>query len=96
MITKNGIELDLRKTKYSYEFGEYIFYFSSKLYLKKFKEGVLNYIILENTKITNKYKIKINVTSYLSVSFYKKIEKRGFRVIDRNSGLEIDEFNEFI
>lgn len=96
MITKNGIELDLRKTKYSYEFGEYIFYFSSKLYLTKFKEGVLNYIILENAKITNKYKIKINVTSYLSVSFYKKIEKRGFRVIDKNSGLEIDEFNEFI
>lgn len=96
MVTKNGIELDLRKTKYSYEFGEYIFYFSSKLYIKKFKEGVLNYIILENAKITNKYKIKINLTSYLSVSFYKKIEKRGFRVIDRNSGLEIDEFNEFI
>lgn len=96
MVTKNGIELDLRKTKYSYEFGEYIFYFSSKLYLKKFKEGVLNYIILESAKITNKYKIKINVSNYLSVSFYKKIEKRGFRVIDRNSGLEIDEFNEFI
>lgn len=96
MVTKNGIELDLRKTKYSYEFGEYIFYFSSKLYMKKFKEGVLNYIILESAKITNKYKIKINITNYLSVSFYKKIEKRGFRVVDRNSGLEIDEFNEFI
>lgn len=96
MVTKNGIELELKKSNYSYEFGEYIFYFSSKLYLKKFKEGVLNYIILESAKITNKYKIKINVTNYLSVSFYKKIEKRGFRVINRNSGLEIDEFNEFI
>lgn len=96
MVTKNGIELDLRKTKYSYEFGEYIFYFSSKLYLKKFKEGVVTYLILETAKITNKYKIKINISNYLAVSFYKKIEKRGFRVIDRNSGLEIDEFNEFI
>lgn len=96
MVTKNGIELDLRKTKYSYDFGEYIFYFSSKLYLKKFKEGVVTYLILETAKITNKYKIKINISNYLSVSFYKKIEKRGFRVIDRNSGMEIDEFNEFI
>lgn len=96
MLTKNGIELDLRKSHYIYIFKNYIFYFSSELYLKKFKEGLLNFIFLENTKISNKYKIKIDLSDYLSVSFYKKIEKRGFRVIEKDTGYVIDEFEEFI
>jgi YHS domain-containing protein len=96
MLTKNGVELDLRKSKYKCIFKNYIFYFSSEFYLKKFKENLANFIFLENTKISNRYKIKIDLSDYLSICYYKKIEKRGFRVIDKNTGYTIDEFENFI
>ena len=80
MKTKNGIELDLKQSEYFCDFLGAVFYFSSELYLNKFKEIVKNYVEMEQAKFINKYKINVDLKFYFAVSLYKKIEKRGFRI----------------
>ena len=92
MKTKNGIELDLKNSSYIYNYNNLKFYFSSELYLKKFQENLSYYIFMETTKIINKYKVKINLNLYLAISFYQKIEKRGFYIKYGNEEIEIPKF----
>ena len=35
----------------------------------------------DDNKIKAKYKVDINLTNYLLLAYYKKIEKRGFKVL---------------
>lgn len=91
MQTQNGIELDLSKSNYKYEFRNYIFYFSSKLYMEKFSKNVSDYILIESLKLKNKYMVHIDFSLFLSVAFYKKVEKRGFRIVHKNMGFIISE-----
>lgn len=95
MKTANGIELDLNKSEYKFIFEDFIFYFSSEFYMNKFKNGVQQFILLETIKLQNKYKLKINLNLYLAVSFYKRIEKRGFRVVHKTNGFLLGETNIF-
>lgn len=95
MQTQNGIELNLKESKFQYEFKNFIFYFSSQLYLEKFKKNLDEYIMVETIKIRNKYKLHIDFSLFLAVSLYKKIEKRGFRVAHKNMGFIINEFTVF-
>lgn len=82
MITKNGICLNVKESEYkSLKYG-LLFYFSSKLYLEKFESNVEKYVNEESLKIKNKYKMNANFEVYLAISFYKKIEKRGFYIFD--------------
>lgn len=92
MKTKNGIELDLKNSSYIYDYNNLKFYFSSELYLKKFQENLSYYIFMETTKIINKYKVKINLNLYLAISFYQKIEKRGFYIKYGNEEIENPRF----
>lgn len=96
MKTKNGIELELNKSKYIVEFKSLKFYFSSELYKNKFNEQLKDYINIENLKIDNKYKVLIDLSEYLAVSLYKKIEKRGFLVYYGNVNLEETYFTNLI
>lgn len=91
MQTPNGIELNLQESKYKYEYNNFIFYFSSKSYLEKFKKNISDYILMESYKIKNKYNIHINFSLFLAVALYKKIEKRGFRITHKNMGYIISE-----
>ena len=59
-----------------------IFYFSSEALKNKFENLYNYYIKEENLKMLNKYKVKVNNDLMLSISLYKKVEKRGFRVVD--------------
>lgn len=89
MKTKNGIYLDLTESEYVYNFGGLSFYFSSEFYRNKFKNEVKNYVQYETMKIVSKYDIKVSFDIMLAISLYKKIEKRGFRVLDIESKKEI-------
>ena len=73
MTTKRGIELDLNESNYVLDLYGFRFYFSSKFYLRKFKNGVISFVNLENSKLRNRYKIPIFLNSYFAISFYKKI-----------------------
>ena len=54
------------------------------------------YVKEENLKIQNKYKINIIANYYLLFAYYKKIEKRGFRIINKVTGAEINSNLTFI
>lgn len=81
-MTKDGIYLDLNESKYVEVKGGLVFYFSSKLYLNKFKKNVDNFVQTQVAQLEIKYGLKINIELYLIISYYKKIERRGFRVFD--------------
>lgn len=85
MQTKNGIELNLAISDYKSVYDDFIFYFSSLFYKRKFDEGLENYIEVENAKLKYKYGINLNGSIFLAIAFYKKIEKRGFYVKTREN-----------
>lgn len=83
MKTKNGIYNNLNESEYIYEIENFVFYFSSKMYLEKFKQGKDEYIKEETLKINNKYNTETKFNIMLLLSLYKKIEKRGFKIFDK-------------
>lgn len=85
MKTENGIYLNLDESTYIFKKCGLIFFFSSKFYLEKFKSNVENYVNNETLKLKNRYKGNINFNIYLSLAYYRKIEKRGYKVIDELS-----------
>lgn len=85
MKSARGIYYDLKESEYfaclNINSENIILYFSSLFLRKKFLENVGEYIHNENLKISITYKIDIDATKLLILSYYKKIEKRGFRVV---------------
>ena len=75
-IVYNNIE----DSNFKLEVGKLRLYFSSEFNLKRFKDNYEKYISDENFKLENKYHVKILANYYLLIAFYKKIEKRGFRI----------------
>lgn len=96
MKTKRGIYLNLKESEYKFSFKSLTFYFSSKKYLEKFAENVNNFVELETDKMKVKYNNIISLDLFFMISFYKKTEKRGFRVFDELNKKEITENVGFI
>ena len=90
MKTENGIYLDLNESDYKVKKLGLTFYFSSKFYMKKNKKGVEIYTHNEMLKLFNKYRVTSNFKIFLTISFYKRIEKRGFRIFDNIRNQEIN------
>lgn len=80
MKTVKGIYLDLSESEYKYNYEGLTFYFSSVKYLEKFESNVEKFITEETMKLEIKYKIYVDFRKYLAISYYKQIEKRGFRI----------------
>ena len=91
MKTIKGIELDLTQTEYIVSIYGYSFYFSSKFYKEKFEREMKNFSEMEMQKIRVKNKIKISMELYFLFALYKKIEKRGFRIVSQKDNKEITE-----
>lgn len=96
MLTERGICLNLNESDYKLTIEGITFYFSSKVYLEKFKNKVKEFISIETAKIYVKYKINLNLDIYFMIAFYKRIEKRGFRVFDEVNKKEITESAGFV
>lgn len=95
-MNKHGIEFNLKESNYKVTLQGLTFYFSSKLYLNKFTANIKDYIFNENAKIKTKYNLDIVMDIYFMISYYKKVEKRGFRIYDEVSKKEIFENQGFI
>lgn len=80
MLTYGGVELDIKNSNFKVKYADYVFYFSSEFYKKKFESNVDNFVKVENIKIQNKYKVKIDLKQYFAVVYYKLVEKRGFYI----------------
>lgn len=84
-MTARGIETDLSKSIYKSVYGEYVFTFSSKIYKLKFDGMLDNYIKEETTKIYKRYNINLKCDYFLAIALYNKIEKRGFRIVNKRT-----------
>lgn len=82
MQTKRGIELDLKESKFFVKIYNMTFYFSSELYMKKFAQTVESYVVTENLKFQGKYGVNVEFKKLFAISHYKKLEKRGFRIVE--------------
>lgn len=75
------VEYNINKSEYYFRVNKLTFFFSSKFNKSRFENGFIDYVNEETNKIKAKYKVNINLTDYLLLAYYKKIEKRGFKVL---------------
>ena len=75
------VEYDINKSEYYFKVNKLTFFFSSKFNKTRFENGFIEYVQEETNKIKAKYKVDINLNNYLLLAYYKKIEKRGFKVL---------------
>ena len=75
------VEYDINKSEYYFKVNKLTLFFSSKFNKTRFENGFIEFVNEETNKIKAKYKVDINLTNYLLLAYYKKIEKRGFKVL---------------
>lgn len=75
------VEYNINRSEYYFRVNKLTFFFSSKFNKSRFENGFIDYVNEETNKIKAKYKVNINLTDYLLLAYYKKIEKRGFKVL---------------
>ena len=87
------VEYNINKSEYYFKVNKLTFFFSSKFNKTRFENGFINYVNEETNKIKAKYKVNINLTNYLLLTYYKKIEKRGFKVLTYDDNDDIIELS---
>ena len=87
------VEYDINKSEYYFKVNKLTFFFSSKFNKTRFENGFIEYVSEETNKIKAKYKVDINLTNYLLLTYYKKIEKRGFKVLTYDDNDDIIELS---
>lgn len=87
---------DIDDSNYFINVGKVNLYFSSEFNLNRFSKGYETYIKEENLKLENKYHVKLVANYYLLIAFYKKIEKRGFRIENNITNARVNENLTFI
>lgn len=75
---------DINESTYKFDIEKLTFYFSSNFYKEKFIKEYVNFINNETIKLKVRYKCNIKCDEMLLLLLYKKIEKRGFRVLYNN------------
>lgn len=92
---KSNVYYELSNSPFNFKISHFLFVFSSKLYLDKFKETYEDYIKKENLKFVVRYKGIIDSSDLLLLTLYQKIEKRGFKVFYKGYEIEKDYFIDF-
>lgn len=93
MKTYYGTYTNINESDIFAIYDEFKFYFTSNCVKNKFIENIDYFIELEELKIINKFNIDINLKSYLAVCYYKKIQKKGFRIEKIGTNKKIENFN---
>lgn len=84
----NIVYNDLKKSPFNLHIDGYTLYFSSVFHRNKFKKEYKEYIKENSLKFKNRYKIDINLDEVFLLSFYKRVENRGFLVYYQNIPLD--------
>lgn len=71
---------DIFESDISIQYKDLIMFFSSEFNATRFQNKILNFINEENSKLKVKYNVEVEFDDMLIIAYYKKIEKRGFRV----------------
>lgn len=90
MRVSKHIYYNIEESDIKLEYKNLIFYFSSELNRDRFKTRIIDFVENENFKMKTKYKTQIDFSDMFYISFYIKIEKRGFRIYKK----ELNETNE--
>lgn len=91
VVTTGGVYHNLKESRYvvTCQDGMIAYFFSSKLYMRKFLE---NYENNRNTKNARIHKMlpfeTLGMDFLIDVCYYKEVEKRGFRVLYKGDELE--------
>ena len=72
---------DINESNYIFEYNKLMFYFSSLFYKEKFIKENIDFIRDESMKLKIKFKCSIYCDEMILLLLYKKIEKRGFKVL---------------
>lgn len=94
--TTANIYLDINDSDYIVSVNDYNFYFSSEFYRDKFLTIKENYVELENKKLKTRLNVNVDFNLIFLISLYKKIEKRGFKIINNKTNKEIKANDIFI
>lgn len=84
----NIVCYELEDSPFFLRLDDFMFYFSSDFYKKKFEEGYKDFLRTETLKLNVKYRMIAYANEMLLLTFYKMVEKRGFKV--RYKGVEIE------
>lgn len=88
-MTRRGICENLELSPYSVCREGFVFYFSSRVYLRKFNERLPAWEREINERITKRYGVTVKFSVMAAVSLYNKIETRGFLIYDALTGVLI-------
>lgn len=86
----NIVCYELEDSPFFLRIDDFMFYFSSSFYKNKFENGYKEYIRSETLKLNVRYKMIVDADEMLLLSFYKMIEKRGFKVKYKGNEIEKD------
>ena len=78
---------DINQSVYIFKYDDLVFYFSSQFYREKFKREYSQYLKDETMKLKIKFKCNIYCDEMILLLLYKKIEKRGFKVLYKGKDL---------
>ena len=86
---------DINESIYTFKYNDLTFYFSSQFYQEKFERMYKQFLKDETMKLKVKFKCNIYCDEMILLLLYKKIEKRGFKVLYKNSELSENYYIDF-
>ena len=78
-VTLRGVYHNLKESEYTVSNTEIVFFFSSEFYLNKFMSGYQKNRKKFISHLEKNVDTTLNMNTLADLSFYKTIEKRGFR-----------------
>ena len=94
--TRDGVYHNLKESTYYFNNGSMVFFFSSMLYLTKFRERYKKNRENMGYTFEARHGIKFNCDDFYDLVLYKQIEKRGFRVKSQPTGEVFECLNNII
>lgn len=84
MKTRNGIYYDLKVSSYKFKVPDtnVTFVFSSDLHMIKFEDQYNAHRVEFNTKLRARYRVDVDMKVLPDIVLYKKIETRGFLIVN--------------
>lgn len=86
-LTKNGICYDLKNSPYFCYTDFFTFFFSSPAHLVKFRRELEANREWLNDSMTRRFKFDMDMELLADFSLYRKIETRGFLIINESTGV---------
>lgn len=86
---------DINESVYTFKYDDLVFYFSSQFYQEKFTREYSQFLKDEVMKLKIKFKCNIYCDEMILLLLYKKIEKRGFKVLYKGKELSENYYIDF-